>query len=113
MAFWMMTFAALYMTLASPAGRPMAVMRPSSARSKRSSESCRRQAPGMRASVHTTSPAQISCDRLVAMAAPAVPRRKPATKSRSSAVLASAQTIRKYNGRFESPTARRMPAPML
>ena len=79
----------------------------------RSSERRRRHAPGARASVYRTSTAQISCDRLVAIAAPAVPIPNTATNSRSRTVLAAAQTIRKYSGRRESPTARRMPAPIL
>ena len=50
---------------------------------------------------------------MVAMAAPATPRRSPATRIRSKRILTIQLPIRKYKGRLESPTARRIPAPIL
>ena len=49
----------------------------------------------------------------VAHAAPATPQGSTATNSRSSAMFSMQQIARKMSGQRESPTARRMPEPML
>ena len=60
-----------------------------------------------------TSSAERNCAATVAIAAPAMPQEKTLTKRRSRIVFVVAEKIRKYSGCVESPTARRMPAPML
>lgn len=63
---------------------------------------------------HTiTMAALMHWERIVARAAPATPIFKYATKNRSSAMLTKQLMIRKYSGRLESPTARKIPAPIL
>jgi hypothetical protein len=49
----------------------------------------------------------------VARAEPPTPQPQATTKISSSARFTTEEKTRKYRGRFESPTARRMPAPML
>ena len=53
-----------------------------------------------------TSIALTTCASVVAMATPATPMRNTSTNSRSSTMFSTQQTIRKYSGRLESPTAR-------
>ena len=64
-------------------------------------------------SAYSTSTALAACAIIVAYATPATPMWKQMTNSRSSAVLTTAEKTRKYSGRRESPTARRIALPML
>ena len=66
-----------------------------------------------RVSTAITSTAEANCARIVAIATPATPMWNTVTNSRSSTVFVTAEKIRKYSGLLVSPTARRMPAPML
>ena len=50
---------------------------------------------------------------IVAMAAPATPILKYTTKRISKKIFMKQLTIKTYRGLFESPTARKIPAPML
>ena len=81
--------------------------------SKRSAESSNLTQEVVRKRTNKTIAALSSCPMTVASATPATPMEKTLTNKRSSTVLAAAQTIRNSSGRTESPTARRMPAPML
>ena len=67
----------------------------------------------VRVSRRSVSAADTNCDRIVAMAAPAMPAFSTSTKKRSSTMFSTLVSIRKYRGRVESPTARKMPLPML
>ena len=66
----------------------------------------------VRINTHNTSTALSACDRMVASAAPATPICNPITNAISSTIFVRQLAIRKYNGLLESPTARRMPAPI-
>ena len=57
--------------------------------------------------------AQTAWATTVATATPTTPQPKLMTNQRSSIVLSTAETIRKYMLALESPTARRMPATAL
>ena len=57
--------------------------------------------------------AEMICDITVASATPATPILNLKTNRKSRHVFAMAQTIRKYKGLVESPTARIIPAPIL
>ena len=52
-------------------------------------------------------------DRMVASATPSMPMPKPSTNSRSSRMFSTLVSTRKNSGREVSPTARRMPLPIL
>ena len=56
---------------------------------------------------------EMNWEKMVANAAPAIPALKTMTNTRSSIVLRMLVKIRKYRGLFVSPTARRIPLPML
>ena len=59
------------------------------------------------------SSAEMIWDAMVAYATPSTPILKASTNIKSSAVFSSAEMTRKMSGRLESPTARRIPLPML
>ena len=67
----------------------------------------------VRISVTITSTALTTWLIIVASAAPNTPMPNPTTRRMSSTMFTPQHTIRKYSGRLESPTARRMPEPML
>ena len=60
-----------------------------------------------------TSTALTNWERMVASAAPITPMCRQTTKTMSRIILVKQLAIRKYSGRFESPIARRIPAPIL
>ncbi len=57
--------------------------------------------------------AEMIWEAIVAYATPSTPISKPSTNNRSNTVLSSAEITRNTSGLRESPTARRMPLPML
>ena len=52
-------------------------------------------------------------DKMVARAAPATPMRMPTTRTTSSTILVTQPVIKNSSGLLESPTARKIPEPML
>ena len=110
---WIMTLERPYITDCMPAGRPMRMMRFSIRPSRRSSLNTSRCISLVRIRQTTTRNALKSWDRIVAMAAPTTPRRKNTTSTMSRAMLTIQLAAKKYSGRLESPTARRMAAPTL
>ena len=110
---WMMTLDRPYITDCIPAGSPMRMMRFSIRLSRQSSFNTRRCMSFVRIRQATTRNALNSWERIVARAAPTTPRRQNTTSTISSAMFTRQLAARKYNGRLESPTARRIAAPTL
>lgn len=60
-----------------------------------------------------TSPAEITCEMTVAMATPATPRWNTMTRNRFKMTFTTPAMVKKYSGRFVSPTERKIAAPKL
>ena len=58
-------------------------------------------------------PAEMNWERIVAIATPSMPICSASTKKRSRKIFNKLVRIRKRRGRMVSPTARRIPLPML
>ena len=69
--------------------------------------------PAERVSTNSTSAADRNWLIIVAYAAPAMSILNTITNTRSSITFSTAENIRKYSGRLESPTARSIAEPML
>ena len=110
---WIRILDDVYITDCNPAGSPIRMILWNILPSKRIFLSSRRCISFVRISTHNTSTALSACDSIVASAAPATPICNPMTNAISSTILVRQLTIRKYSGLLESPTARRIPAPML
>ena len=104
----------LYSALCAAPGRPMRQIASSTLRSMRIFLSCKCHGMPWEPWMHrTVSTALTTWLATVAMAAPATPSGMTATSTISSTMLTMEATIKKYSGRLESPTARRMLVPML
>ena len=110
---WMHTLEKVKTVLCRPAGRPMASIRPSSARSIRSARQDRRISLFSRQSIHTTTTQLTTLDKTVAIATPSTSMPHTATRKMLSPAFRTPDTVRQMSGRFVSPTLRKIAAPKL
>ena len=110
---WISTLLTEYITLWSPAGRPILTILRMRSGWKRIILTLRQHTDPDLTSTITTRAALTVWLRMVARAAPATPIFSVTTKSRSSRILLRHAAPRKYMGRRESPTALSRPEPTL